>query len=460
MNIITPADLAAKLEFKGDENDSPSLEYKDVGVNGITVVDEEQGIVEAIVSVTGLKDNVNDNIKPGAYAETLKKRVPKGVWGHDWNTPVSRTIEAKELMPGDPELPANLPSGAVWPQGAGAVKVKAQFNLKTQRGKDAFEDVKFFGAAQEWSIGYRVPKGCATMDTKSNTRNISKLDFFEYSPVLFGAMSAARTVSVKDAQVSYQRMNLSDDEFKNWLDKMDIEIKEGNVEETAEPTPKPASNVVETEVEGSQPNLAATELSDAKPLVVTTTVAGKSDEETEVVSDQDSTNVHVEISDTTKVELDAATALALTKAFYSIQDLLVKTGLIEEGVVEEIAPAPMPSDEAISTIPEPLWNELQPKINDFNKLVESGATDLDASAEEIVKIVDGAWSSADEATRAALYTLIEDIDSHLPDNDTDDDAEMSVEDVVKAFVPDDIEEKTLRLQISSDYLKNLEQELD
>lgn len=160
----------------------------------VKVLDQAQGIVEAIVSVTAVKDDVNDIIVPGAYARTLAARTPKGVWSHDWDTPVSKTLAAVELMPGDPSLPPKLQA-----MGAGGLLVRTQFNLKTQRGRDAFADVEFFGEESEWSIGYVVPPGGASVDTKTGIRMIEDLDLFEYSPVLFGANPHTVTMSVKSA---------------------------------------------------------------------------------------------------------------------------------------------------------------------------------------------------------------------------------------------------------------------
>lgn len=143
---------------------------------------------------------------PGAYQKTLVKRKPKGVWSHDWDTPVSKTLDVKELMPGDPELPGLMPNGDPWPVNAGALKVKTQFNLETQRGREAYSDVVFFGEEQEWSIGYNVPVGGAKVDQKSGVREITMLELYEYSPVLFGAMPLARTTSVKEAQMALKAL--------------------------------------------------------------------------------------------------------------------------------------------------------------------------------------------------------------------------------------------------------------
>lgn len=167
---------------------------KDNSLTEVKIADAAQGIVDAIVSVTGVLDDVGDIIEPGAYAETLKQRVPKGVWSHDWDTPVAKTLEAVELMPGDPRLPTKIQA-----LGGGGLMVRMQFNLNTQRGRDAYEDVKFFGDASEWSIGYIVPTGHSVTDNKTGVRRIKSLDLFEYSPVLFGAMAHTVTMSVKGA---------------------------------------------------------------------------------------------------------------------------------------------------------------------------------------------------------------------------------------------------------------------
>ncbi len=184
-----------------------NLEHKEVPVKGLTIDDEEQGIVTAIVSVTGIVDNVKDNILPGAYQKTLSARTPKGVWAHDWVSPVSKTLAVKELMPLDGELPKQLRNGEKWPKGAGALQVKMQFNLETEKGRDAFSNVKFYGDDQEWSIGFAVPTGGSIIDQKSSVREISTIDLFEFSPVLFGAMPQAVTTSVKTAQEAYRAVN-------------------------------------------------------------------------------------------------------------------------------------------------------------------------------------------------------------------------------------------------------------
>lgn len=189
------------------------LEYKSVTVGGVTQVENKgKGHVRAFVSVTGIADNVKDVILPGAYTKTLKQRTPKGAWGHDWKTPTARTEEAVELPPGHHWLPKQLSNGQPWPEEAGALMVDMKFNLDTQRGREAYSDVLFFGPQQEWSIGYQVPEGKAYK--KDGKRYIKEVDLYEYSPVLFGAMNHARTAnepkSVQDAQLAFKVLGGAD----------------------------------------------------------------------------------------------------------------------------------------------------------------------------------------------------------------------------------------------------------
>lgn len=193
-------------------------EHKAVGVVGFKVIDEAELIVEALVSVTGIEDEVKDVIEPTAYEKTLAARIPKGVWSHDWDTPVSKTLASEELLPGDSRLPAKQRNGEDWPKEAGALLVRTQFNGETQRGREAYADVKFYGDEAEWSIGYSVPVGGAKIDPKTGVRHIKTIDLFEYSPVLFGAMPLTVTMgSVKDAQEAWKSApdaRLTPHEFK------------------------------------------------------------------------------------------------------------------------------------------------------------------------------------------------------------------------------------------------------
>ncbi|GAB2858455.1 hypothetical protein GCM10022221_67450 [Actinocorallia aurea] len=164
----------------------------------------EEGVVEAIVSVTGVVDLDNDIIEPGAFTKTLKKMRPKVVSHHNLKEPVGKVLEIEELMPGDPRLPTHTKDGLPWPAEAGALRVLIQFNLATAEGRRAYQDVKFYSATAEaeYSIGYAVPPGKARKD-RSGVQRISEVMLVEVSPVLFGANSLSGTLSVKAAAPDY-----------------------------------------------------------------------------------------------------------------------------------------------------------------------------------------------------------------------------------------------------------------
>ena len=252
--------------FKGE----PMLEHKVVSLKGMNIVDAEAGIVETIISVTGIVDNVKDRINPGAYSKTLAKRKPKGVWSHDWDTPVSKTLDVRELLPGDPELPKTMPNGDPWPVNAGALKVKTQFNLDTQRGREAYSDVTFFADEQEWSIGYNVPVGGAKVDQKSGVREIDTLELYEYSPVLFGAMPLARTTSVKEAQMALKALKGG---AASWLAEAtkDDNTDDEDVEEYGDTSPDDIEDDIVADLDGKQYELPADQMILVKRAVSTLT---------------------------------------------------------------------------------------------------------------------------------------------------------------------------------------------
>lgn len=159
------------------------------------VVSVDDGTVEMYVSGIGNVDDVGDVIEPGAYVKSLGARNPKGVWAHDWSLPIAKTLEAEEVPAGDPRLPDKMKAA-----GIGGLRIVGQFNLATPRGRDAFEDVKFYDSEQEYSIGYVVKQ--AKKD-KDGVRHITELDLYEWSPVLFGAnpLTGGTMVKALDGKV-------------------------------------------------------------------------------------------------------------------------------------------------------------------------------------------------------------------------------------------------------------------
>lgn len=148
---------------------------------------DPDGTIEAIVSVFANQDRGNEVVKHGAFKNSISRKLPKGVWSHDWTQPVAKTLEARELAPGDPLLPTAISA-------LGGLYVKGQFNLETQAGKEAYSNIKF-GIIDEFSIGYTVVKD--SVDEKSSVRELHEVDLYEWSPVLVGMNQATQLLSIK-----------------------------------------------------------------------------------------------------------------------------------------------------------------------------------------------------------------------------------------------------------------------
>ena len=153
-------------------------------------IDEAQGIVECFVAAIGNKDSVGDIIVTGAFDASLKRRNPRVVWGHDWNSPIGKVLEIYEVRPGDSRLPGKMRNA-----GVGGLFARVQFNLKSERGRQAFTDIVFFGGDQEWSIGYKTLD--SIYDSSKQANILREVELYEVSPVLHGANQLTATISIK-----------------------------------------------------------------------------------------------------------------------------------------------------------------------------------------------------------------------------------------------------------------------
>lgn len=149
--------------------------------------DQESGILEAIVNVFNIVDRGNEITRPGLFTESLEKKLPRGVWHHNWARPIAKTLEAKELAPEDPLLPESL-------KHLGGLYIKAQFVPEITDSWQAFLMIKH-GLIDEYSIGYDLSK--TARDDESGTIELLKGEWFEWSPVLVGMNQATETLSVK-----------------------------------------------------------------------------------------------------------------------------------------------------------------------------------------------------------------------------------------------------------------------
>lgn len=171
------------------------FEFKSAA-NGQISLDQAEGIVECFVAGIGNKDSVGDIVVTGAFAKSLTRRKPRVVWAHSWNDPIGKVLEMYEVPPGDPRLPAKMRNA-----GIGGLYAKVQFNLQSEKGKEAFASVAFFGEEQEWSIGYKTINGA--FDPAQQANVLKEVELYEVSPVLHGANQLTGTISVKSEQKNH-----------------------------------------------------------------------------------------------------------------------------------------------------------------------------------------------------------------------------------------------------------------
>lgn len=168
------------------------IKYK--ASSGQINLDEAQGIVECFVAGIGNKDSVGDVCSSGAFTKSLLRRKPRVVWGHNWNDPIGKVLEIYEVPPSDPRLPGKMRAA-----GIGGLYARVQFNLNSEKGREAFANVAFFGEDQEWSIGYKTIR--AQFDQASQANILSEVELYEVSPVLHGANQLTGTISIKADEV-------------------------------------------------------------------------------------------------------------------------------------------------------------------------------------------------------------------------------------------------------------------
>lgn len=162
-------------------------------------IDEAQGVVECFVAGIGNKDSVGDVLITGAFTKSLTRRKPRVVWGHNWNDPIGKVLEIYEVAPGDRRLPTKMLNA-----GIGGLYAKVQFNLNSEKGREAFANVAFFGQEQEWSIGYKTLDSIFDPNIQANI--LKEVELYEVSPVLHGANQLTGTISVKSDETAEKHM--------------------------------------------------------------------------------------------------------------------------------------------------------------------------------------------------------------------------------------------------------------
>lgn len=158
----------------------------------IKATGKDEGIVEAYVSVFNNVDAYGDVIEQGAFAKSLKKKLPKGVWMHNWDEPIAKTLEARE----DPH----------------GLYIKGQLILEVEKAREAYALMKN-GVIDEFSIGFYIND--QEYDEVNNVRRIKEITLIEWSPVLAGANPDTELISVKAAEAPVEGGKPADEQEAN-----------------------------------------------------------------------------------------------------------------------------------------------------------------------------------------------------------------------------------------------------
>src|ERR1700735_3241440 len=137
--------------------------------------DTDARTVEGWASTFGNTDLDNDIIARGAFADSIKAKMPKLLWQHQSDQVIGIWNEAKETDQG--------------------LYVKGTI-LDTTLGNDAYKLAKA-GAIDSMSIGFSIK--AYSVDRENDTRTIEKVDLWEVSLVTFPANHMARIMGVKGA---------------------------------------------------------------------------------------------------------------------------------------------------------------------------------------------------------------------------------------------------------------------
>lgn len=164
--------------------------------------DEEKGIVEHLVAISGNVDEGGDRIVFGAFTKSIAERGQRVKVLDQHSTDSVTRIVGKPLQLREvsrAELPSEVLDFA--PDATGGLLATTQYAIDTTRGRDVFNLVKG-GFAPESSIGYDATEKSNDRERGPDgkeriVRNLKQVRLWEYSNVIFGMNPATAVVSAK-----------------------------------------------------------------------------------------------------------------------------------------------------------------------------------------------------------------------------------------------------------------------
>ena len=177
---------------------------------------KQEGAFRATFSTFNVLDHDRDVTLPGAFTVGAKTRIAQ--WGHNSGD----YVIGKGIIGAD--------ETRAW--------VDGEFNLKTSRGRDTYESVKFNEDLQEWSYHYDILDHAFALFNGEEARIVKKLAVHEVSPVLLGAGIDTRTDSIKGLGLKFdEHIDLSVSTVRDVVERAkavaELRAKEGRVFSTA-----------------------------------------------------------------------------------------------------------------------------------------------------------------------------------------------------------------------------------
>lgn len=161
--------------------------------------DGQPGEIAGYGSLWEKVDSYGEVVMPGAFTKSLKawnksRRPIPMLWQHRSDQPIGVWDTFEEDDKG--------------------LKLSGRLNLETQRGNEAWSDVKM-QAVTGLSIGYYEVKADPYDFSNAAPRKLIELDLREVSPVTFPALKEAQIDAVKARLARGERLTVR--EFEGWL---------------------------------------------------------------------------------------------------------------------------------------------------------------------------------------------------------------------------------------------------
>lgn len=151
-------------------------------------LDDASGEFEAYLSVFGNVDHGNDMVKPGAFAKSINEQGSKPF-------PLLDQHDSRHVI-----------GGFTASEDAHGLKIRGEFNLDTQRGKEAYSNAKK-GYLTGFSMGYSTEK----YSIDGDVRVLEEVKLYEGSIVTFPMNEAAQLTAIKAQDIKTER------EFERFL---------------------------------------------------------------------------------------------------------------------------------------------------------------------------------------------------------------------------------------------------